>query len=79
MNKCQVFLKAAILPPSLMSYSHVFSSVEKYRVRAQLAKNPPAMQETPVQFLGQKDPLEKGETTPVFLGFPCDSAGKEST
>ena len=27
---------------------------------AQLVKNPPAMQETPVQFLGQKDPLEKG-------------------
>jgi len=43
-----------------MSYTHVFSSVEKYKVRAQLVKNPPAMQETPVQFLGQKDPLEKG-------------------
>ena len=27
---------------------------------AQLVKNPPAMQETPVQFLGRKDPLEKG-------------------
>ena len=25
-----------------------------------LVKNPPAMQETPVQFLGQEDPLEKG-------------------
>ena len=23
-------------------------------------KNPPAMQETPVRFLGQEDPLEKG-------------------
>ena len=28
-------------------------------VEAQLVKNPPAMQETPVRFLGQKDPLEK--------------------
>ena len=28
---------------------------------AQLVKNPPAMQETPVQFLGQEDPLEKGK------------------
>ena len=38
-----------------------------------------AMQETPVQFLGQEDPLEKGQaTTPVFLGFPSGSAGKES-
>ena len=27
---------------------------------AQLVKNPPAMQETLVQFLGQEDPLEKG-------------------
>ena len=26
---------------------------------AQLVKNPPAMQETPVQILGQEDPLEK--------------------
>ena len=26
---------------------------------AQLVKNPPAMQKTPVQFLGQEDPLEK--------------------
>ena len=27
---------------------------------AQLVKNLPAMQEIPVQFLGQEDPLEKG-------------------
>ena len=27
---------------------------------AQLVKNPPAIQELPVQFLGQEDPLEKG-------------------
>ena len=27
---------------------------------AQLVKNPPPIQETPVQFLGQEDPLEKG-------------------
>ena len=38
----------------------------------QLVKNPPAMQETPVGFLGWEDPLEKG-----FLGFPCGLAGKE--
>ena len=30
---------------------------------AQLVKNLPAMQETPVGFLGQKDPLEKEMTT----------------
>ena len=32
-------------------------------LEAQLVKNLPAMQETPVQFLGQKDPLEKGMAT----------------
>ena len=29
----------------------------------QLVKNPPVMQETLVQFLGQEDPLEKGKAT----------------
>ena len=29
----------------------------------QLVKNPPAMQETQVRFLGQEDPLEKGTAT----------------
>ena len=30
---------------------------------AQLVKNLPAMQETPVRFLGREDPLEKGQAT----------------
>ena len=41
---------------------------------ASLVKNPPAMQETPVQFLGQEDPLEKGKAILVLassiLGLP---------
>ena len=38
---------------------------------AQLVKNPPAMQETLVQFLGQEDPLEKGWAThSSILGLP---------
>ena len=37
------------------------------------------MQETPVQFLGQEDPLEKGWAThSSILGLPFGSAGKES-
>ena len=37
------------------------------------------MQETLVRFLGWEDPLEKSRlSTPVFLGFPCGSADKES-
>ena len=36
---------------------------------AQLVKNLPAVQETPVRFLGREDPLEKGKAThPV--GWP---------
>ena len=46
---------------------------------AQLVKKPPAMQETPVRFLGQEDSPEKDRLpTAVFLDFPCGSAGKES-
>ena len=38
---------------------------------AQLVKNPPAMQETPVWFLGQEDPLEKGQAThSSIFGLP---------
>ena len=47
---------------------------------AQLVKNPAAMQETPLQFLGQEDPWRRDRLpTPVFLGFPGGSDGKEST
>ena len=37
---------------------------------SQLVKNLPAMQETPVQFLGPQDPLEKDEATnSSILGY----------
>ena len=46
---------------------------------AQLLKNLPAMQETPVQLLGWEDLLEKGKATcSSILGLPCGSAVKES-
>ena len=37
----------------------------------QLVKNPPAMQKTPVRFLGWEDPLEKGK------GYPLQYSGLE--
>ena len=47
---------------------------------AQLVENPPAMQETPVQFLGQEDPWRRDRPpTAVFLGFLGGSDAKEST
>ena len=47
---------------------------------AQLVKNLPAMQETLIPFWVRKILCRRGGLlTPVFLGFPCGSATKEST
>ena len=58
---------------------HMLPSSHWASLIAQLVKNPPAMQEIPVRFLGwqicwRRDTLP----TPVFLGFHCGSLGKES-
>ena len=45
----------------LYVYTHIYT--HRASLVAQLVKNPPAMEETPVQFLGQEDPLEKGMAT----------------
>ena len=45
----------------------------------QLGKKPSAMQETLVQLLGKIHWRRDRLPTPVFLGFPCSSAGKEFT
>ena len=46
---------------------------------AQLVKSLPAMQETPVQVWVKKICWRRDRLpTPIFLGFPCGSAGKES-
>ena len=39
----------------------VYSLVMRASLAAELVKNPPAMWETWVQFLGWEDPLEKGK------------------
>ena len=55
---------------------HVFSGAS---LVAQLVKNPPAMQEISVPFWVGKICWRRDRLpTPVFLGFPCGSAGKES-
>ena len=51
---------------------------------AQLVKNPPAMQETRVQYLGQEDPLEKEMAThsripACEIQWTGDSFGLQST
>jgi len=45
-----------------------------------VGKDSPAVQKIPVQFLGQEIYWRRDRLpTPVFLGFPGGSAGKEST
>ena len=57
-----------------------YRETQRASLVAQLVKNLPAMQETPVWFLGQEYLLEKDRLpSQVFLGFPGGSAGKEST
>ena len=38
----------------------MYNKVIQASLTAQLVKNQPAMQDTPVRLLGQEDPLEKG-------------------
>ena len=52
---------------------------KRVSLAAQLVKNPPAMQETPVWFPGLgRSPGEGRLLSPVLLGFPGGSAGTES-
>ena len=57
-----VWLSLLWIPRQL--YLFLFYKVQAYifwdSLVAQLVKNPPAIQETPVWFLGQEDSLEKG-------------------
>ena len=48
-----------------MLWTEYLSPLNSHRASlvVQLVKNPPAMQETLVRFLGWEDPLEKGKAT----------------
>ena len=59
--------------------SNEFKPLSGASLIAQLVKNPPAMQETPVRFLVGKIPWRRDRLpTLVFLGFPGGSSNKES-
>ena len=55
-------MKHSICPVTLQTHQCQMSCMDLIwaSLIAQLIKNLPAMQETPVRFLGQEDPLEKG-------------------
>ena len=72
-----VYMLAAIFTTTIISYPLQYSWAS---LVAQMVKNLLAMQETPVQFLGRKDPLRRDRIpTLVFMSFPSGSDGKEST
>ena len=55
------FIKLYTLNVCSVSHaSYTLISVYRASLVTQLVKNSPAMQETPVLFLGQEDPLGKG-------------------
>ena len=58
-------ISAQLIP----TFSHLVAAciIRGASLVAQLVKNPPAMQETPVEFLGREDPLEKGKVTYSYI------------
>ena len=69
-------LQARILERVAFPFSRASSQP---RDHTQVSCTAGRIQEPPVQFLGREDLLEKGQAaTPVFLGFPGGSAGRES-
>ena len=69
-----LLLSLSIIPWRLTWVVHINRSLlfnaEEYSMVC--IYHPPAMQETLVQFLGQEDPLEKGQATySSILGLPC--------
>ena len=55
------FISDALIHLQLAAQSLKSSNLDSdYLFLAQLVKNLPAMQETPLRFLSQEDPLEKG-------------------
>ena len=66
-------------PSSFRFPSKLHNRKEREHLVPQLVKNSPAVQETPVGFLGWEVPRRRDRLpTPVFLGFPGSSDGKES-
>ena len=52
-----------IFPIILVSFSEKYYTKIWASLVAQMVKNPPAKQETQIQFVGWEDPLEEGKAT----------------
>ena len=77
LHKCKV-LASQFLKYVIINNNYIIPTTQGF-LDSSVGKQSPAMQETPVQFLGQEDPLRRDRLpTPVFLGFPGSTVGKES-
>ena len=57
----ETWVRSLVWEDPLVKEMAIYSNILAWAsLIAQLVKNLPAMQETPVQFLGREDPLEKG-------------------
>ena len=69
-DNCQKNLKSQVTDTVGAWSIYILHLLSPYFL-AQLVKNPPATQETSVRFLGQEDPLEKGQAThSSIFGLP---------
>ena len=71
---CRGVIQVVIFVSDSLHSAWFFSRFICASLEAPMVKNPPAMQETQVQSLGQKEPLEEG--APVLL--PGESHGQRS-
>ena len=60
----ELYFFSYLLSVVIVNINNIYMLFMLYVIRAsliaQLVKNPPAMQETLIRFLGQENPLEKG-------------------
>ena len=79
-NSMECIVHGVVKSWTQLSDLHSLTHFTRASLITQLVKNPPAIQETLVQFPGWEDHWRRDRLpTPVFLGFPCGSAGKKST
>ena len=70
-NLCKVF---STVPGNTIKPINAINNINNswLSLTVQLVKNTPAMQETPVRFLGREDPLEKGKANDSsILAWRC--------
>ena len=79
-NNLKFYIYVCFIYMNVYTHTHIYKYMASLAsLVPQLVKNPPAMQEMLVEFLGRNIPWRRDRLpTPVFIGLPSGSAGKES-